>query len=79
MLNWSSHDHIDGTVTAVGQRGVYSLEQVGGAWSLQGSGHDGLSIPGLPAGGQAFARLDYAKSYASKVDAAPPEGLAGGE
>lgn len=69
MLTWSSHDHIVGTITAVGLRGVYSVSQVGPAWMLSGVGHDDLPLLSLPVSGRVFARLDDAKYHAQRLDA----------
>ncbi|ART68173.1 hypothetical protein BTO20_05845 [Mycobacterium dioxanotrophicus] len=68
MLQWTSHDHIIGTQTAVGMRGVYSVQRVGPEWILQGQGHDGLTMLAIPVEGKAFASLDSAKTWAGELD-----------
>lgn len=68
-LRWSSHDHIVGAVTAIGIRGVYSIQKVGPCWSLQGVGHDDLPLLALPPEGKVFVYLQVAQDYAAAVDA----------
>lgn len=68
ILQWKSHDHMVGTLTAVGARGVYSLQRVGPEWILQGQGHDGLTMLAIPVEGKAFASLDSAKTWAGELD-----------
>lgn len=58
-----------GTLTAVGCRGTYSVQKVGRVWWLQAVGHDDLPMCTMPQG-QAFARLDSAQHYASRLDRA---------
>jgi hypothetical protein len=67
-LNWSSHEHIIGAVTATGRHGVYSIQQVGPHWILHGVGHDNLTQ--LP--GDRFLYLEDAQSYAERIDDTHP-------
>lgn len=67
-LRWSGHEHVVGTLVAVGLRGVYSVEQVGREWWLDGVGHDDLPMLALPPGGKPFASLVSAQQYAQRLD-----------
>ncbi|WP_109756834.1 hypothetical protein [Mycolicibacterium conceptionense] len=70
MLNWSSHDHMVGTLVAFGARGEYSIQRVGPEWILQGRGHDGLTMLAIPMQGKPFATLDSAQTWANELDRA---------
>lgn len=66
MLAWSHHDHMIGVLTAVGLRGVYSVQQdEAGVWFLRGVGHDGISMLVAP---KSFADRDSAQEYAAGLD-----------
>ncbi|WP_166905960.1 hypothetical protein [Mycobacterium sp. DL440] len=68
MLNWSSHEHMIGTLVSVGAKGEYSVQRVGPEWILQGRGHDGLTMLAIPFQGKAFATLDSAQTWAGELD-----------
>lgn len=68
MLAWRSHEHMVGTLVAVGAKGEYSVQQVGAKWILQGRGHDGLSMLPIPVQGDEFDTLDTAQERANRLD-----------
>lgn len=80
MLNWTTHDHMVGTLCAVGARGIYSVQRVGPEWVLQGVGHDDLPMLALPLHGKPFQTLTSAQTYAQEIDRrAPIESQVGSE
>lgn len=80
MLAWLNHDHMIATLTAVGCRGVYSVQKIGPQWWLHGTGHDDLSMTNLPISGKPFDTLTSAQQYANELDRlVAAESHAGGE
>ncbi|BBY84218.1 hypothetical protein MPUL_53760 [Mycolicibacterium pulveris] len=67
-----------GTLTAVGARGLYSVQRVGNEWVLQGVGHDDLPMLALPR--QAVPDAHVGPNVRPRIDRrAPIESQVGSE
>ena len=67
-MRWVSHDHVTGTVCAVGARGMYVVARVGEAYVVAGCGHDGRVFHA-----RAFTTLGTAQWWACQLDQASEE------
>lgn len=69
-MQWKPVEGRKQTLTAIGIRGIYTLTKGGGAWWLQGVGHDELSIWELGVRGKPFTYQEQARMEAARIDSA---------